>query len=160
MSEAKLKSGSKRFSKFSIVGFSNAAIDIGVLNLFLWLEPTREVSQLVLYNGVALVLANLNSYLWNTLWTFRGRAEHDTRQIVLFALQVLVNIGISNALFWALVHPVIVYTDVPTYLAGNVAKIISVLWPRPSASSSCATLFSRAGGGSRAACKSPDPVLN
>jgi len=124
--KAKLKSGGKRFSKFSIVGLSNAAIDIGVLNLFLWLEPTREVSQLVLYNGVALVLANLNSYLWNTLWTFRGRAEHDTRQIVLFALQVLVNIGISNALFWALVHPAIVYTDVPTYLASNVAKIISV----------------------------------
>ena len=47
-------------------------------------------------------------------------------QILLFALQVLVNIGISNALFWALVHPIIAYTDVPTYLAGNVAKIISV----------------------------------
>jgi hypothetical protein len=28
----------------------------------LWLEPTREVSLLVLYNGVALVLASLNSY--------------------------------------------------------------------------------------------------
>jgi putative flippase GtrA len=124
--KAKLKSGGKRFSKFSIVGLSNAAIDVGVLNLFLWLEPTREVSQLVLYNGVALVLANLNSYLWNTLWTFRGRAEHDTRQIVLFAPQVLVNIGISNALFWVLVHPIIIYTDVPTYLASNGAKIISV----------------------------------
>jgi putative flippase GtrA len=124
--KAKLKRGGKRFSKFSLVGLSNAAIDIGVLNLFLWLEPTREVSLLVLYNGVALVLANLNSYLWNTLWTFRGRAEHDVRQIVLFTLQVLVNIGISNGLFWALVHPIIVYTDVPTYLAGNVAKIISV----------------------------------
>jgi putative flippase GtrA len=124
--KAKLKSGGKRFSKFSVVGLSNAAIDIGVLNLFLWLQPTREVSLLVLYNGVALVLANLNSYLWNTLWTFRGRAEHDRRQIVLFGLQVLVNIGISSGLFWALVHPIIVYTDVPTYLAGNVAKIISV----------------------------------
>jgi putative flippase GtrA len=55
----------------------------------LWLEPTREVSLLVLYNGVALVLASLNSYAWNTLWTFRGRAENDARQIVLFALQVL-----------------------------------------------------------------------
>jgi hypothetical protein len=83
--KAKLKSGSKRFSKFSVVGLSNAVIDIGVLNLFLWLEPTREVSLLVLYNGVALVLANLNSYFWNTLWTFRGRAEHDVWQIVLFA---------------------------------------------------------------------------
>jgi putative flippase GtrA len=84
------------------------------------------VTLLVIYNGVALILANLNSYAWNTLWTFRGRAEHDTRQIVLFGLQVLVNIGISNGLFWALIRPVIIYTEVPTYLAGNVAKIISV----------------------------------
>jgi putative flippase GtrA len=125
--KAKLKSGGKRFSKFSIVGLSNAIIDIGVLNLFLWLEPTRDVTMLVIYNGVALVLANSNSYLWNTLWTFRGRAEHDVRQIVLFTLQVIVNIVISNALFWALIRPVIVYTEVPTYLAGNTAKIISVI---------------------------------
>jgi putative flippase GtrA len=124
--KAKLKSGGKRFSKFSVVGISNAVIDIGVLNLFLWLEPTREVYLLVIYNGIALVLANLNSYVWNTLWTFRGRAEHDLRQIVLFALQVLVNIVVSNGLFWALIHPIIIYTEVPTYLAGNVAKIISV----------------------------------
>jgi putative flippase GtrA len=106
--KAKLKSGGKRFSKFSIVGLSNAVIDIGVLNLFLWLEPTRDVTLLVLYNGVALVLANLNSYLWNSLWTFRGRAEHDLRQIILFALQVVVNIGVSSGLFRALVHPIIV----------------------------------------------------
>ena len=124
--KAKIKSGGKRFSKFSIVGLSNAALDIGILNLFLWLEPTREVTLLVIYNGIALVVANLNSYAWNTLWTFRGRAEHDLRQIVLFGLQALVNIGISNGLFWALIRPVIVYTEVPTYLAGNVAKIISV----------------------------------
>jgi putative flippase GtrA len=124
--KAKIKSGGKRFSKFSIVGLSNAALDIGILNLFLWLEPTREVTLLVIYNGIALVVANLNSYVWNTLWTFRGRAEHDLRQIVLFGLQALVNIGISNGLFWALIRPVIVYTEVPTYLAGNVAKIISV----------------------------------
>jgi putative flippase GtrA len=124
--KAKLKSGGKRFSKFSIVGLSNSVVDIGVLNLFLWLEPTREVYLLVLYNGIALVLANVNSYVWNTLWTFRGRAEHDLRQVVLFSLQVLVNIGVSSGLFWALIHPVIVYTEVPTYLAGNIAKILSV----------------------------------
>ena len=124
--KAKVKSGGKRFSKFSIVGLSNAVIDIGVLNLFLWLEPTREVYVLVIYNGIALVLANLNSYVWNTLWTFRGRAEHDVRQVSLFVLQVLVNIGVSSGLFWALIHPIILYTEVPTYLAGNVAKIISV----------------------------------
>ena len=124
---AKLKRGSIRFSKFSVVGLSNAAVDIGVLNLFLWLQPTREVYLLVIFNGVALVLANANSYVWNSLWTFKGRAEHDLRQGVLFALQALVNIGVSNTLFWALIHPLIVNTEIPTYLVGNFSKLCSFL---------------------------------
>ncbi len=122
----KLKSGGVRFSKFSLVGLSNAVVDIGVLNLFLWLQPTRETTLLVLYNGVALVLANVNSYIGNTTWTFRGRAEHNLRQTTLFFLQALVNVGISTAIFWALIHPLLVDTDIPAYLVGNVAKITSV----------------------------------
>jgi putative flippase GtrA len=124
----KLKKGSIRFSKFTVVGFANAVVDIGTLNLFLWLASTRDPSVLTLYNGVALVLANLNSYVWNTRWTFRSRAKRrDPRQRVLFALQALANISVSNGLFFVLIRPVLVYTDVPAYLAGNVAKIISVV---------------------------------
>lgn len=124
----KLKSGGKRFSMFTIVGISNAVLDIGVLNLFLWLQPTRDPSVLFLYNGVALLLANINSYVWNTLWTFRGRAEHNLRQGVLFALQALVNIGVSNGLFWVLIRPLLNETEIPAYLVGNVAKVISIVF--------------------------------
>ena len=125
---AKLKKGGIRFSKFTIVGFSNAVVDIGTLNLFLWLASTRDPSVLVLYNGVALLLANLNSYVWNTRWTFRSRAKrNDFRQRSLFALQVLINMVISNGLFWIMIRPVLIHTEVPAYLAGNVAKIISVV---------------------------------
>jgi putative flippase GtrA len=124
---AKLKKGGVRFSKFTIVGFSNAVVDIGTLNLFLWFASTRDPSVLALYNGVALVLANANSYLWNTRWTFRGRAKRrDPRQRLLFTLQALFNICVSSGLFYALIHPLLVYTDVPAYLAGNVAKLISI----------------------------------
>jgi putative flippase GtrA len=123
----RLKRGGKRFSKFSVVGLSNAVVDIGVLNLFLWLQPTRDPMLLVLFNGVALVLANTNSYVWNSLWTFRGRADHGPRQTVLFALQALVNIAVSNGLFWALIRPLLVDTDIPVYLVGNTAKIISIV---------------------------------
>ena len=79
---------------------------------------------------------------------------------MLFALQALVNIGISNGLFWALIRPVIVYTDIPTYLAGNVAKIISV-----TVASTISFFILRYVVFSRkrwfnAACKSHGPVLN
>lgn len=124
---AKLKKGGVRFSKFTVVGLSNAVVDLGILNLFLWLASTRDPSVLALYNGVALVVANVNSYFWNTRWTFRGRAKrHDRRQRVLFTLQALFNICVSNGLFFLLVRPVLVYTEVPAYLAGNVAKLVSI----------------------------------
>ena len=124
----KLKKGGVRFSKFTVVGFLNAVVDIGTLNLFLWLASTRDPSVLALYNGVALLLANANSYVWNTRWTFRSRAKrNDTRQRALFALQVLVNMAISNGLFWVMIRPVLIHTEIPAYLAGNVAKVISVL---------------------------------
>ena len=124
----KLKKGGVRFSKFTVVGLSNAVVDIGTLNLFLWLASTRDPSVLALYNGVALFLANANSYVWNTRWTFRSRAKrNDFRQRALFGLQVLLNIAISNGLFWVMIRPVLIHTEIPAYLAGNVAKVISVL---------------------------------
>ena len=123
----KIKQGSIRFSKFSVVGVVNAAVDIGVLNLFLWLQPTREPGLLFLYNGVALVLANANSYVWNTLWTFRGRSDPGPRQTTLFVLQAVANVAVSNGIFWALIRPLLTDTDIPAYLVGNVAKIISIL---------------------------------
>ena len=43
----KFKRGGKRFSKFTVVGFSNFAVDIVVLNLFLWLAPTRDRKSVV-----------------------------------------------------------------------------------------------------------------
>jgi putative flippase GtrA len=123
-----LKKGSIRFSKFTVVGFFNALVDIGTLNLFLWLASTRDPAVLALYNGVALVLANVNSYVWNTRWTFRTRAKRrDLRQRILFTVQALFNLSVSNTLFFVLVHPILLYTDLPAYLAGNVAKIISVV---------------------------------
>ncbi len=123
----KLKKGGIRFSKFSMVGLSNAAVDIGVLNMFLWLQPTREPGLLFLFNGIALVLANANSYLWNTMWTFRGRSNPGPRQTTLFIVQAIANITVSNGIFFALIRPLLTDTDIPAYLVGNVAKVISIV---------------------------------
>lgn len=122
----RLKRGSLRFSKFTIVGVINAVVDIGTLNLFLWFAPTRDPQVLAVYNGVALVLANVNSYVWNTLWTFKGRTNHGWWQTLTFAGQALVNIGISNGLFLLLIRPLLIYTEIPAYLVGNVSKVISI----------------------------------
>ena len=115
----------RRFSKFSVVGLINAVVDLAVLNLLLWAYPAEEARQFVLYNFVALVLANVNSYVLNSLWTFRGQAHPGLKQGGLFALQALAGVVVSSALFWVLVHYALNSTGLSPVVAGNVAKVIS-----------------------------------
>lgn len=116
-----------RYTQFSVVGGSNALVDIGVLNGILLLDPTRATGKLVLYNAIALVLANANSYFWNSLWTFRHRASHDTRQVSLFVLQAVLNVGVGSLLFWLLARWLAVYANLSPFVGGNAAKVISMI---------------------------------
>jgi len=116
-----------KYAQFSLVGISNAMVDLGVLNLLLLIYPTRSPEILVLYNLVALALTNANSYLWNTLWTFRHHARHDVKQVGAFGLQAAVGIGVSTIVLWLVAHGLVAYANFPPLIGGNVAKLCSML---------------------------------
>ena len=116
-----------KYAQFSLVGASNMLVDVGTLNLFLLLWPTHSPELLVVYNVGALILANANSYLWNTLWTFRHQARHDAKQVSLFTAQGLLNVGVSNLLLWLTAHGLKAYTDLSPWVSGNVAKVVSMV---------------------------------
>lgn len=110
------------------MGAGNAVVDVGTLNLLLWFFPVASGSlHIVAYNGVALLLANANSYLWNTLWTFREKARGDWLQRVLFAGQAVVNVAINAGLFWVSISLILGYADLSSTVAGNLAKVLSTV---------------------------------
>ena len=121
------KQTSKKYAQFSAVGFSNMLVDVGALNLLLFLAPTGSPEMLVLYNMVALVLANANSYVWNTLWTFRDQARHDAKQAGMFTAQGLLNVAVGSALLWAAARGLAAHTDLSPWISGNVAKAFSTV---------------------------------
>jgi len=86
----------RQYTRFLLVGASNAVVDLAVLNALLWANPTRDPDTLVAYNTLAVALAILNSYLWNTRWTFRAEATHSNRERLLFLGQAMVNILVNN----------------------------------------------------------------
>jgi putative flippase GtrA len=126
MRESQKQTG-KKYAQFSLVGFSNMLVDVGALNLLLFLAPTGSPEVLVLLNVVALVLANANSYLWNTMWTFREQARHDTRQAGMFTAQGLLNVALGSALLWLAAHGLDAYTDLSPWVSGNAAKAVSTV---------------------------------
>ena len=116
-----------RYARFSLIGVSNAMVDLGAINLLLFLYATREPGLLVLFNLLALALTNVNSYLWNTLWTFRGHARHDARQMGLFTLQGVLNAAIASGVLWIVAHLLLaLYPALSAQLAGNIAKLASM----------------------------------
>ena len=116
-----------KYAQFSLVGGSNALVDLGVLNLLLLIWPTRSPEILVVFNVVALVFTNANSYLWNTLWTFRHRARHDARQVGLFTAQGLLNVAVGGLVLWLIARLLVAYTTLSPMIGGNVAKVVSMV---------------------------------
>ena len=97
--EHKELSGAKKtlvqFIKFGIVGVLNTLVDFAVfyvLNLFLgWVY----VAQVLGYScGV------VNSYLWNSSWTFKEQKTRSFREIALFLVVNLVSLGVSLGMLW------------------------------------------------------------
>ncbi len=78
------------------MGLMNAVVDLGVLNLLVWAWPTSDPTVLTVENSLAVALAIVNSYLWNTRWTFRKQVDGSSRQRLLFLLQSLLNIAIND----------------------------------------------------------------
>ncbi len=124
--ESGKKTGVK-YAQFSLIGGSNALVDLGVLNLLLLIWPTRSPEILVVFNVAALVLTSANSYLWNTLWTFRHQARHDARQVGLFTAQGVLNVAVGGLLLWLLAHWIVAHTDLSPLAGGNVAKVVSMV---------------------------------
>jgi undecaprenyl-diphosphatase len=116
-----------KYAQFSLVGASNALVDLGTLNLLLLVFPTRSPATLVLYNLLALALTNTNSYLWNTLWTFRHYARHDARQIGMFAAQAALSIGVGSLVLWLVARGLVSYEGLSPLVAGNAAKVVSMI---------------------------------
>jgi len=116
-----------QYARFSLVGASNALVDLGTMNLLLLIWPTRSPGMLVLYNLVALTMTNANSYLWNTLWTFKRRSRHSAKQVGMFAAQAALSVVVSTLVLWMVARGLAAYANFPPLVGGNIAKLSSML---------------------------------
>jgi putative flippase GtrA len=86
-----------KYAQFSLVGASNTLVDAGTFNLLL------------------------------LLWSTYNQARHDARQVGMFTVQGLLNVGVGNALLWLVAHGLEAHTDLSPLLSGNVAKVVSMV---------------------------------
>lgn len=110
--------------QFSSIGVLNAIIDIGVLNLLLWIWPTTDNTSLFFFNSIAYFLAIANSYYWNARFTFYRFSDFGWKEKSLFLLQAIIAWLVNNFVFIAILHLFSeqAYLPIPAFLSQNIAK--------------------------------------
>jgi putative flippase GtrA len=106
------------------VGVSCAVIDLGVLNWLLYFFPTEKPVRLILYNSIAYGLAVLNSYIWNSKYTFK--VKKTPAQFIAFIFQALISLIIANLVFLFGLWLMGFTAYFPKWLETNISKTLSM----------------------------------
>lgn len=133
--ERKEQSGAKRtviqFVKFNIVGVLNTLVDFLVFQALNLLLGWTYLAQVVGY-----CCGIVNSYAWNSNWTFRDTRTRSAREIALFLIVNLVSLGVSLGVMWfcrtvLVIDDVWVASWIPAFLSSfikgdTVCKLIAM----------------------------------
>ena len=95
MSASEGKKSFVQLLKFILIGASNTLIDLVVtfaLNAIFGIYYLAKI--------IGYACGILNSYFWNSRWTFREERRRDAREIVRFIAVNLVTLGLSLLLQW------------------------------------------------------------
>lgn len=90
-----VKQTAEQFLKFAVVGVLNTLVDFAVfqaLNLLLGWVYAAQVA--------GFTCGVINSYLWNSNWTFRKERTKSFREMSLFLLVNLISLGVSLGVMW------------------------------------------------------------
>lgn len=123
-----------QFGKFVAIGFTNAAVDFGVLNLLIAGTGISTGIWYPAFKGVSFVCAVIPSFLWNKYWAFeaggsgRGWAEFWKFMSVMI-IAILINDGAAS-LVANFVHPILglgatAWANVSAVVGSAIALIFS-----------------------------------
>lgn len=111
--------------RFCAVGGLNTTIDVVAFNLFVWMVPTHHLHRLILYNSLAYLIAAVNSFLCNKVWTFQKRSRITSNEVMRFA--VLTGLAIiCNDLLLGLATSLLAAFSLTGFLLTNAAKIAAI----------------------------------
>ncbi len=98
-----------QFGKFAAIGFTNAAVDFGVLNLLIAGTGISVGGWYPVFKVISFVSAVIPSYFWNKYWAFEAKEGGGGFEFAKFVSVAVVSIFINTgaaSLVVNYVHPV------------------------------------------------------
>ncbi|MDP3900788.1 MAG: GtrA family protein [bacterium] len=82
-------------AKFLLVGALNTFLDLGVLNLLIFLAQISSGPLFAVFKGISFLVAVINSYAWNKLWTFSSGKQISGREFSQFMIVSVIGLAIN-----------------------------------------------------------------
>jgi putative flippase GtrA len=122
----------EQFGKFAAVGTLNTLIDLGIMNLFIFVTGVAAGAPYVLFKTVSFVAASTNSYFWNKFWTFQSRLPVTAVEYVRFLfftlIGTLINVGIAALVVNVIGAPNGFNPKLWANIGALVAVAVSLFW--------------------------------
>lgn len=124
--QRKWRMGWVQILKYSIIGLSCSTLDLGILNGLLYFFPTSHRGTLTLYNSIAYGFAVMNSYIWNSRYTFHHKSTHSYKQFISFVIQAITSLIINDVVFVVGIDLLNAWSFMPKWASTNTAKLTSM----------------------------------
>ena len=85
------------------MGVLNTAVDLAILSFMIWLFPAgRTGLSYSLFKAISFIGANINSYIFNKKWSFKGDAANKTvstefsQYFAVSLIGMLINVSVAS----------------------------------------------------------------
>src|SRR3989344_1857236 len=90
-----------QFGKFSAIGFTNAAVDFGILNILISQTGFVDGKGYSAMKSISFLIALCSSYIWNKYWAFHsknneGGATEFGKFFIVTVVSFSINVGIAT----------------------------------------------------------------
>ena len=113
--------------KFLIVGGLNTLVDFGVLNILILIFSAASGTLYTIFKAVSFIVAVLNSYAWNKLWTFGSHEKTDAKKIIRFFTVSIIGFGINVIIASIIVNVLAPPAGSSETLWANVGAIVATV---------------------------------
>lgn len=128
-----------QFGKFAAVGTLNALLDLGLLNLLMFLTNVSAGIYFTAFKTISAFAGKNNSYFWNKFWAFEGkRGSASWREQVLWKeylsfitftlIGLIFNVAIATVLVNTVGAPLGMDARVWANIASVIAMLAAMLW--------------------------------
>lgn len=114
-----------QFGKFAAIGFTNAAVDFGILDLLIFYSGAATGILFPIFKLTSFVIASVHSYFWNKYWAFEaGGSGVSSREFFKFfgvtVFAILINVAAASIIV-NIIEPQFGFTN---EVWANIAAVI------------------------------------